>query len=148
MMRYLPTLALVLVTAIPASAQNSTTWLGVELGSPTGLAVYLERPSAADISILAAWDLDDFLFLNAHWMLGEEITIEDRLSWFWGPGVFVGIRDNDRSNDGAALGASLRGGIQYGWSRLVGYAHLTPRFELIPETDFGMGGGIGLRMRL
>lgn len=147
-MRCLPVFALILATAIPASAQKSTTWFGVELGAPTGVAVYLERPSAPDISILGAWDLDDFLFLNAHWMLGEEITIEDRASWFWGPGAFVGIRDNDKNNDGVALGASLRVGLQYGWSRLVGYAHLTPRFEVVPETDFYMGGGIGVRMRL
>lgn len=145
-MRYLPVFALVFASALPASAQSNT-WLGLEAGSPSGIAVYLERPSA-DISILAAWDLDDFLFVNAHWMLGEEIQIEGRTSWFWGPGAFVGFRDNDRNNDGAALGASFRVGLQHGWSRLVGYVHLTPRFEVVPETDFGMGGGIGVRVRL
>jgi len=69
------------------------------------------------------------------------------LSLKYGPGIFVGARDRDAGSK-ASIGGSFRLEGAYHWDQFAAYLVLTPGLEVIEETDFVMGGGIGFRMRL
>jgi hypothetical protein len=58
------------------------------------------------------------------------------------------VRDNDGkgdNDDDAVLGLSGNFGINYEFDRFDIFVQLTPRLELISETDFDIGGGLGAR---
>lgn len=131
-----------------ARAQSGSTWLGFELGSPTGIVIMFDRGAQPDLELLAAWAIGDRFFLNGHmlWLANE--SADPPLSLKYGPGVFVGFRDRDPGSDDMTIGASFRLEGTYHWDQFQVYLALTPRLEIIEETEGFMGGGLGFRMRL
>ncbi|NND72177.1 MAG: hypothetical protein HKN43_11440 [Rhodothermales bacterium] len=126
-----------------SAAQYNTLAVGAEIGSPTAVTVLVPTEKRYAFEFLGAWDLDDFLFLNAHALVTRATDDYPELHAIWGIGAFVGIRDNASSS--ATLGISGKFGAGYDIEPFEVYVHLTPRFELMPETDFHLGGGLGLR---
>jgi hypothetical protein len=132
----------------PAQAQRTSgsVGLGGQVGAPTGVTLKFYNAGGPSYDVLAAWDLDDFFFLNVHAQFNQPINAEnvDGLEWFIGPGAYVGVID--RVEDEAVLGISARGGLNYVLDRRFEFfVHLTPRFDLVPETDADVGGGVGFR---
>ena len=135
--------------AAPVVAQNGrSTGVGVQLGSPSGVSVKMIRDSEPHYDFLAAWDFGDFLYLSGHavWEKRVDDEVAGDLRMFYGPGAFIGFRDNRNSNVvvgfSGAIGAAL-------WYRAFEFfVQLTPRFELAPRTDLGIGGGIGARFHI
>ena len=61
---------------------------------------------------------------------------------------FIGVRDDNRKgdrDDETVLGVSGNFGINYEFSRVDIFVQLTPRLEIISETDLDVGGGLGVR---
>jgi hypothetical protein len=145
----LPLLLLVLWTS-PAAAQRTTGAIGFggQLGEPTGLTLKVYNESAPSYDFLAAWDLDDFFFLNGHALFEHRIdasNIDPQLEWFVGPGAFIGVVDNP-SDDEIGLGISGTAGLNLVFSQQVElYVQVTPRIGVVPETEGEIGGGLGLR---
>ena len=127
-----------------ASAQSRSTGIGFQVGEPTGITLKFVRPGV-DYDFLAAWDLDDFLYLNAHVLFERRVDMDGDadLRMFYGPGAFIGFRDSP--NDDAVLGATFTAGPSLWFGDVETFLQLTPRFELVPETDFDIGGGLGVR---
>ena len=133
------------LTAAPAHAQRGTFGVGGQVGDPTGLALkFTSGASAFDLA--AGWDLDDYLFVQGHLLLRERRlsgTASD-LRYFYGPGAFVGISDGGRDDDLAA-GFSFNVGLSLWADAFEFFGQLTPRLRLVEDTDFDVGGGLGVR---
>ena len=135
------------VSALEVRAQSGSTWLGFEAGSPTGITLMFDRGSQADLEFLAAWDVDERFYVTGHMLFLANESADPPLSLRYGPGLFAGFRDR---TDGSVLsiGGSFRLEGAYHWDKFAAYLALTPGLEVIEETDFVMGGGLGFRMRI
>lgn len=132
------------------SAQRSAGAVGVgaQFGQPTGLSLKVYNPTGMSTDILAAWDLDDFFFLNVHGLIERRLGSSRTVHYFVGPGVFAGIRNTgtDRiSNNNFAAGISGNIGLNVIVGSMEIFGQITPRLELIDETSGSVGGGLGIR---
>lgn len=148
-------LMIMLLWVLPLTAQRDAgaVGIGAQFGDPTGVTVKVYNPDGLGLDFMAAWDLDDFFFLNVHGLVERHIGQSERLHWFVGPGVFAGFRDEgdaeDVVNDGFALGISGTAGLSYFFGNAIEvFGQVTPRLELVDETDGSLGGGIGIRFYL
>lgn len=131
-------------TASYAQPANGQTGIGGQIGEPSGVTLKLYNPNGLSYDFLAAFDLDNFFFLNVHGLYHRPIEdIEGEVNVFYGPGGFIGI--HDRGDDEVALGISGTVGLNYLIEQFEIYAQITPRFEVIPRTDGEIGGGLGVR---
>jgi hypothetical protein len=132
-----------------AQRTSGSVGLGGQVGSPAGLTLKFYNAGGPSYDILAAWDLDDFFFLNGHAQFNQTLNADNvnNLELFYGPGVFIGFQDTGVNNDDeAVLGISGRIGLQLVLDRRFEiYGQLTPRFSLAPDTDGDLGGGLGFR---
>lgn len=154
--RILAVLALALafsVAALPSAHAQRTSGavgLGGQLGEPSGVTLKIHNEGAPSYDFLAAWDLDDFFFLNGHALFEHDIAaenIEQDLEWFIGPGAYVGVIDQPSpADDDITLGISGSLGLNLVIDRRFEiYGQVTPRIDLIPDTDGDIGGGFGFR---
>lgn len=143
-------LLLVLAGTSLAHAQRTTGSVGFggQIGEPSGLTLKVYNETALSYDFLAAWDLDDFFFLNGRALWNQDINaenIDQDFEWFVGPGAFVGFDDRD-TDDEAVFGISGTVGLTFVVDRRFEfYGQITPRISVIPDTDGDGGGGIGFR---
>ncbi len=142
-------LALGFVVTLSAQRAPGSVGVGAQFGKPTGLTVKVYNPNSMSLDILAAWDLEDFFFLNVHGIYEIHLGDSERAHFLIGPGAFAGIRDTDdiegNGTDDFAAGISASAGLGFIFGIVEVYGQVTPRLELIEETDGTVGGGIGLR---
>ena len=142
MSRLLLAAAAALLFALPAQAQLA---IGGQVGDPTGLSLKVGSGSGA-ILLAVGWDLDDSISAEGHYLLRSRRLegADTNLALFYGPGVF--LQSNDaRTNAGISLGVGLEAAIT---REIEVYGLVSPRLRLLEDTDFDIGGGIGLRLRL
>ena len=115
--------------------------IGAQLGDPSGLALKFGSGSLFDLA--AGWDLDEYIFIQGHLLLAERPIpgANAPLTYFYGPGAFVGIPDKGD----AAVGFSFNFGGAYYTGPIEIFLQITPRLSLVPDTDFDIGGGLGVR---
>lgn len=131
-----------------AQPKASNLGIGLQLGQPSGVSLKFYSNLGVSIDVLAAWDLDDFFFINAHGLFEKPIGNARGFGYFYGPGAFFGIRDgNDRSGFGndIVLGISGTIGMNFFIDQFEIYIRLTPRLALIDAVDGDIGGGLGFR---
>lgn len=134
-----------------AQAQRTPGALGAggQIGSPSGVTIKVYNPNSISYDFLAAWNREDFLFLNAHGLYERPIALENvsGIEYFFGPGVFVGVQDlGEGGEEDVTFGVSARGGVNIPLiDRFEIYAQLTPRISLSPSTEGDLGVGVGVR---
>jgi hypothetical protein len=145
MLKQLITFTLVLHSFLYLKAQS--VGIGGQFGDPSGLSLRINNAGALNYDILAAWDFDDYFFVNLHGLWEQSLAPAPQLNYFYGPGIFMGFRDRGRwEDDDVYLGLSGTLGLNvYIQQRLEIYGQVTPRLALVPDTDGDVGGGIGLR---
>ena len=122
--------------------------IGVHLGDPTGLTVKVYSPGTS-VDFLAAWDLDDFFFLNVHAMYDVHLNPQHTVHFFYGPGGYIGVHDRGNElDDEVELGVSGNFGFDFMIRKFEIFLQATPRLSLHRSTDFDMGGGVGFRIYL
>ncbi|HLF63624.1 MAG TPA: hypothetical protein VI603_07720 [Saprospiraceae bacterium] len=122
--------------------------IGVHIGQPTGLTLKAYSPGTS-LDILAAWDLDDFFFLNLHAIYDAQLNDENTVHFFYGPGGYIGIRDRGSElDDDIELGVSGAFGLDFLIQKFEIFLQATPRLSLVQTTNFDMGGGVGFRIYL
>ena len=149
----LAALVIALSTALsPAHAQRTSgaVGLGGQVGEPSGVTLKIHNAGAPSYDFLAAWSsVSDFFFLNGHALFENPLpaeNVEQPLEWFIGPGAYVGVFEAGPQDGEALLGISGTIGIQIVLAdHFELYVQGTPRFNLVPETDGDLGGGLGLR---
>ena len=153
-MKYTTTLLIIalIIAGWPAAfAQRAAGSLGIgaQFGQPTGLSLKIYQPEGISTDILAAWDLDDFFFLNVYGLIERHISNSERFHYFVGPGAFVGLHDRE-TEEGDEFAAGISGNFDLNiiLRSLEIYGQFTPRLQLIDETSGDLGGGIGIRFYL
>lgn len=131
---------------LTAQRQAGDIGIGAQVGQPTGLTVKFYNPRTS-FDLLAAWDLDDFIFLNGHAVFDAHLNDRNTVHFFYGPGAFIGIRDREPENvdDDVVIGISGTFGLDVMFNKFELFIQGTPRLSLIEATDFDMGGGAGFR---
>jgi|GEM_PF-659951 hypothetical protein len=149
---YVIGMAIFICMSLNLSAQNmrpdKSFGIGFQAGNPTGLALQFYRANSVSTDILLAYDLNDLFFLNIHGLWNTHLDQEQRFHLFYGPGGFVGIRNNgskDNTDNEVEAGISGNFGLNFVVSRLEFFGQLTPRLALTPGTNFNLGGGVGIR---
>lgn len=134
------------INSADAQRRQGDVGVGIQFGSPSGLTVKVYTPSAMSFDLLAAWDLDDFVFLNVHGLYERHLGDSEQAHVFFGPGVFVGIRDRGNNFDSeSVIGVSGRVGLGFIIEKVEIYGQVTPRLSIVPDSNTDMGGGIGFR---
>lgn len=141
---------------IPNSTQAQNVGVGFQAGSPTGLNLHFRNTKPMRLDILFAWDFDDndhdFFFVNVHGLFFKPLSANPKFNFYYGPGAYIGVRDRHRDrppfdddDDKTVLGFSGNFGLNVEIDRFDIFLQLTPRLDLIPDTDFDIGGGLGAR---
>ena len=133
---------------LQAQRSNGDVGIGLQLGQPSGLSVSVHRTSGLSPDILAAWDLNDFFFVNVHGIAHQHLGNSGDFHFIYGPGAFVGIKDIGRDEDRIRAGISGTAGFSVMISSLELYARVTPRLQLLDKTAVDIGGGLGIRLFL
>ena len=133
------------VSDAQAQRQPGAIGIGGQIGQPSGITLMVYNPSAMSYDFLAAWDTDDFFFLNAHGLFERHLGNRGQLHFFYGPGAFIGFRDRDEGDDDTVAGLSGRVGLGLLIDRFEIYGQVTPRLALTPGTEGDVGGGLGFR---
>lgn len=127
------------------SGSPGGTAIGGQLGEPAGISLYVGQDSGRALDLLAAFDLDDFFYLNAHLLYEEQVGDDPNLHVLYGPGAFLGVHDRATVSDEAGIGISGTAGLAYYVREFQIYARITPRFAVLPSTGADLGGGLGVR---
>lgn len=153
----LPTRAVVLAAVLlfaappsPAEAQSPSRPLGVgaHVGEPVGLSARYYDQSDAAYDLLAALNATadpNLFFINVHRVQEDALrpSSEVPLRFFHGPGLLL---STEIGENGFATGVSYTAGLSLlPLDRLEFFLQLTPRLRVLPDTDFVLGGGLGLR---
>ncbi len=138
-------LVLLLIGLAPAATAQPRDLLGIggQVGDPTGITVRLPSTQRYALDFLAAWDLDETFFFNAHAQYYESVPESPKIRYYYGPGAFIGIED--RGDTELLLGVSGRFGVNVWLEPFEVYLQITPRFSIIEATRFNVGAGLGLR---
>ena len=130
-----------------AQRQYGDVGIGVQIGQPTGLSIKVYKP-VTSLDFLAAWNWNDFFFLNIHGLYDTHLNDQNTVHFFYGPGGFIGIRERSDRNDDVELGVSGSFGLDFLIHKFEIYLRATPRLALVKSTRFDMGGGVGFRIYL
>ena len=128
----------------PGSARGQVA-IGGQIGSPSGVNLKIQGDSEPAVDLLAAFDLDDFFFLNGHLLYEEELDEEANLHVLYGPGAFIGVHDRPVAEDEVGVGISATVGLGIYVRQFEIYGRVTPRLAVLPTTNGDVGGGIGVR---
>jgi hypothetical protein len=138
--------ALVSLFATGVFAQNSGLGLGVVFGEPTGLSAKMWTSQRTAVDAAVAWSFvgTGWLHIHTDFLIHNFDVInvsEGALPLYFGVGAYMGL-----SSD-IAFGARIPFGIAYHFegAPVEIFAELVPGLALLPEIQFYVGGGIGIR---
>ena len=138
-------IALLCVISAGMKAQDSGLGAGIIIGEPTGLSgkTWLSSNDAIDAGV--AWSISNGWFhIHADYLrhvFGLIPVEKGKLPLYFGIGAKIGF-----GND-VSLGARVPVGLAYLFdgTPLDVFIEIVPGLEIIPDTQFDMGGGIGVR---
>lgn len=127
-------------------SQNRGFGLGIVLGEPTGLSAKLWTGSSNAFDFAAAWSFkgDGQLLLQADyvWHSFDLIRVSSgRLPLYYGIGGRIIFADDPLLGFRIPLGLNY----QFASAPIDIFAEIVPILDLIPSTDFDLGGGLGVR---
>ena len=144
-MKKIVIIALLGAISLRISAQDSGLGAGIIIGEPTGLSgkTWLSSNDAIDAGM--AWSISNGWFhIHADYLrhvFGLIPVEKGKLPLYFGIGAKIGF-----GND-VSLGARVPVGLAYLFdgTPLDVFIEIVPGLEIIPDTQFDMGGGIGVR---
>ena len=132
--------------------------IGLIVGEPTGLTAKKWLSDTTAIDAAAAWSFDDFNSFQFHadylWHNFDLIKTEDlpgRIPVYYGVGARIKLKGgNDgqgKGNEDARVGVRVPVGVSYLFHDVPVdlFAEVVPVLDIVPETKFGIGIGIGAR---
>ncbi len=135
----------VLVLATSAIAGN--VGLGVMVGEPTGLSLKVWSNSHTAFDAAAGWSIgtNDWIYVHGDylWHRYEFNVDEGSLPFYFGIGARVLLHEGDDSR----VGVRVPLGLDYLFEdhRWDIFIEVAPVFDLAPDTDFDVSGGLGAR---
>jgi hypothetical protein len=138
-------IALLFAPAKAQAAQGGQFGLGIIAGDPSGLSgkLWLNETNALDF-IAGFSIIDDYISLNVDYVWHEFGLIpvsRGRLPLYYGMGVWTSVARH------AVIGARGIVGLEYLFpsAPLDVFVEIGPGASILPETDFGLSGGLGMR---
>lgn len=136
-----------LVESAEAQSRHGNTELGVILGEPTGLSLKLWQSDRSAYDAAVAWSFGDneSVHVHADYLRHNWLDVDNgSLALYYGIGARALFSNNSR------MGARIPVGLQYilPSTRLSLFFEVAPTFDVIPETRFGVNGGLGIRFFL
>lgn len=135
------------VTVESVKAQNppDNTEIGILIGEPTGISLKFWGSGNTALDLGVAWSLGrgGAIHLHGDYLFHHEVDPElDNLLFYYGIGARALLTDDAR------FGARIPVGLQYiiPETRLSLFFELAPLFDLVPETEFDVNGGVGIRV--
>jgi hypothetical protein len=130
---------------VAAQDRHSNTEIGIILGEPTGLSlkVWQSNNSAFDAALAWSFGSNESVHVHANYLRHNWLDVnEGSLALYYGLGARALLADNSR------FGARIPVGLQYivPSTRLSLFFEVAPTLNLIPETSFGVNGGLGVRV--
>ena len=141
-------LAILVVISLSATYAQKNFGIGTILGEPTGLSAKLYTGGSNAFDFAAAWSFkgSGHLLLQADYVWHSSLTraSSGELMLYYGIGGRVIFRDDP------LVGARIPIGLDYQFSTapIDIFVEIVPILDLIPDTDFDIGGGIGVRFWL
>jgi hypothetical protein len=120
--------------------------IGFVLGKPSGLTASLPIGDARAINAVLGYDLagDANLFLQGDyvWIRPGIVPVESgRVSLYYGPGAYARLARNPAIGVRAAVGVDYR----FAEAPLQIFLEVGPGVNVLPDTEVGVGAGLGLR---
>lgn len=119
--------------------------LGIILGEPTGISAKVWVGSNNALDFAAAWSFkgDGHLLLQGDYVWHSYIdqTYSGKAAFYYGIGGRIIFSDDP------LVGARIPLGLDYKFSSapIDIFAEIVPILDLVPSTNFNLGGGIGVR---
>lgn len=132
------------ISATDGIAQNrpTNTELGIIVGEPTGLSAKFWSGSNSAFDLGLAWSFSGqgSMHVHSNYLLHNTLDNPD-LALYYGLGARLLMQEDPK------IGIRIPLGLQYiiPDSRLGLFFELAPMLNLIPDTDFDVNGGLGLR---
>jgi hypothetical protein len=147
-------LGLIMIIAKPLTAQDHGFGMGLILGEPTGLSAKLWTSSDNAFDFAAAWSFKKYHHNDNH-NDGSVLLQADYVWHFFNlmpvssgklP-LYIGIGGRVVLAHDPNFGVRIPVGIDYLFADapIDVFLELVPILDLSPETDFGVGGGLGIR---
>ena len=130
-----------------ARAQDKGFGIGIIVGEPTGISgkYWLSEKNAVDGGLAWSFIKGGSLHLHADylWHLFNKIQTSQRIPVYFG----IGGRMKFRSGENAHVGVRIVGGVDWFLddAPIDVFVELAPVMDLIPATELGLNGGIGVR---
>lgn len=135
--------ALVSILATSGVARAETA-IGAVFGYPGNVGLSLRFDQTP---IGAAWSSDFVHATIDRWVIKKPLGDVDKLSWYLGPGVDLGIPLEDEEDFFLALRAPI--GLQFmATPKLELFGEAAPGIQLVDETDFYWATSVGIRFVL
>jgi hypothetical protein len=138
-------IAIVALLSHPIYTQTKDFGLGIILGEPTGLSAKLWTGGNNAFDFAAAWSFkgDGSMLLQADYVWHNILTraSSGQLAVYYGIGGRVIFSDDP--NAGARIPIGLD--YQFTSAPIDIFVELAPILDVIPETDFDLGGDLGVR---
>jgi len=123
--------------------------LGVMAGEPTGLSLKAWSDGRHAVDAAAGWSLGDegWFYVHADYLWHsydfDPGDLEGTLPWYVGVGGRARLKDGDDSE----VGVRIPVGLDYVFKDLPldVFIEVAPIFDLVPDTDYDVSGGIGIR---
>ena len=133
------------ISTLDAQSRYSNIELGVILGEPTGISFKSWQSDNSAIDAAVAWSFGEngSVHLHADYLRHNWLDVDrGSLAFYYGLGGRVKFADDSK------IGARIPVGLQYMFpeTRLSMFFEVAPTLDLIPETSFGVNGGIGVRI--
>lgn len=142
------TVILLFTFAVVSDAQAQTRpgdfELGFVVGEPTGISMKYWQTDLTAFDAVMAWSFGRYESLHVHgsYLMHSPLEVEDELF-----SLYYGIGARAIFADTAVFGARIPVGLQYiiPSARLSVFFEVSPTFDLVPATEFGVDGGVGVR---
>lgn len=136
-----------LIETAEAQSRHGNTELGVILGEPTGLSLKLWQSDRTAYDAAVAWSFgnNESVHVHADYLRHNWLDVDEgSLALYYGLGARALLSNNSR------FGARIPIGLEYilPSSRLGLFFEVAPLFDVVPETSFGVNGGLGIRFFL
>lgn len=137
-------LGLMMILVKPITAQDHGFGLGIILGEPTGVSAKLWTSKDNAFNFAAAWSFkgDGNLLLQADYVWHFFIPVSSgKLPFYIGIGGRVVLADDP------LFGARIPIGLDYLFASapIDVFVEIVPILDFVPETDFSVNGGLGVR---
>jgi len=149
-------IGLMIIIAKPITAQDHGFGMGIILGEPTGLSAKAWTSSDNAFDFALAWSFHNYHHNDNHNHNDGDVLLQADYVWHFFNAIsvssgklpiYVGIGARVVLADDPSFGVRIPVGIDYLFADapIDIFLELVPILDLSPETDFGIGGGIGIR---